>query len=109
MLWLNVMASLIPSRRAIRWDVAGQEMSERLLKDVNDGLYAPLPPPYSKGASRAVVEQLTLANEWQVLHKFVKDPLRSVEGRQGASWGQISPRIPYRKLGVRSLLVPQEH
>jgi hypothetical protein len=46
--WLNVMASLIPSRRAIRWDVAGQEMSERLLKDVNDGLYAPLPPPYSK-------------------------------------------------------------
>jgi hypothetical protein len=36
-----------------------------------------------KGASRAVVEQLTLANEWQVLHKFVKDPLRSVEGRQG--------------------------
>jgi hypothetical protein len=101
------MASLIPSRQAIRWDMTGQEMSERLLnelKDVNNGLYAPLPPPYSKGAGRVVVEQLTLANEWQVLYKFVKDPLQSVEGRQGASWGQISPRIPYRKLGVRSLL-----
>lgn len=58
------MASLTPSRRAIRWDMTGQEMSERLLnelKDVNNGLYAPLPPPYSKGAGRVVVEQLTLS------------------------------------------------
>ena len=57
--WLNVMASLIPFRLAIRWAVTGQEMSKRLsseLKDISDGLYVFLPPPYRKGVGRAVVE-----------------------------------------------------
>ena len=67
------MASLIPFRSAIRWAVTGQETSERLiqeLKDINDGLYALLPPPYWKDVSRAVIEHLTSTEEWQLFHKF---------------------------------------
>jgi hypothetical protein len=60
--WLVVVASLYPFRRAIRWAVIGQEMSKRLineLKDISDGLYALLSPPYWKDVGRVVVEQLT--------------------------------------------------